>query len=151
MLANSLKRESSFGDVMFKKSVATLVVIGILGASSPASAQMEQLLGGVLGAAIGGQRGGGGAVVGALMGVALGTILQQLTAREQEQRKVALQAAAKKGKASWKSAGKDGKKGTIQRIGAAEDIGGKKCYKYKETITLPDGKQGVSTDTVCNS
>ncbi len=136
---------------MFKKSVATFVVIGILGASSPASAQMEQLIGGMLGAAIGGSRGGGGAVAGAIFGVALGTILQQLTAGEQKKRQAALQSAAKKGKSNWSTAGKDGKRATYQKVGAVEDMGGKKCQKVKETITLADGKQGTSTETICFS
>jgi membrane protease subunit (stomatin/prohibitin family) len=108
---------------------------------------MEQLLGGALGAAVGGSRGGG--VAGAIIGVAIGTILQQLTAAEQNKRQAALQAAAKKGKSNWTTTGKDGKKATYQKVGAAEDMGGKKCSKVKETITLPDGKQGTSTETVC--
>ena len=137
---------------MFKKSVATLVVMGILGVSAPASAQMEQLLGGAVGAAIGGSKGGsGGAVAGAIIGVAIGTILQQLTEGEPKKRQAALQSAAKKGKSNWSTAGKDGKKATYQKVGAVEDMGGKKCHKVKETITLADGKQGTSTETVCFS
>ncbi|MEY4300472.1 MAG: hypothetical protein RIR25_1708, partial [Verrucomicrobiota bacterium] len=126
-----------------KKYVASVVIVGMLCASAPASAQMEQLLGGVLGAAVGGSRGPGGAIAGAIVGVALATILQQLTANEQQQRQVALKAASKKGKASWRSAGKDGKKATYKKVAAAEDIGGKKCFKVLETITLADGKQGT--------
>ena len=60
-----------------------------------------------------------------------------------------VQSAAKKGKANWSTAGKDGKKATYQKVGAVEDMGGKKCQKVKETITLADGKQGTSTETVC--
>lgn len=134
-----------------KKCISSLVIIGIIGISSPSHAQVEQLFGGALGAALGGSRGGGGAVIGAIVGVAMATVLQQLTANEQQQRQVALQAATKKGKSSWRTSGKDGKKATYQKVSAAEDIGGKKCFKVKETITLADGKQGTSTETVCNS
>ena len=134
---------------MLKKSVSIIATVCMLSAPVPAFAQMEQLLGGALGAAVGGSRGAGGAVAGAIIGVAIGTILQQLTAAEQNKRQVALQAAAKKGKSNWSTTGKDGKKATYQKVGAAEDMGGKKCSKVKETITLPDGKQGTSTETVC--
>ena len=136
---------------MAKRIVTSLVIVGMLSAVSPASAQMEQLLGGALGAAVGGSRGGGGAVAGAIIGVALATILQQLTAAEQKKREAALQSAAKKGKSNWSTSGKDGKKATYQKVGAVEDMGGKKCQKVKETITLADGKQGTSTETVCFS
>jgi hypothetical protein len=132
---------------MGKKIVTLIATFCMLSAPVPAVAQMEQLLGGALGAAVGGSRGGG--VAGAIIGVAIGTILQQLTAAEQNKRQAALQAAAKKGKSNWTTTGKDGKKATYQKVGAAEDMGGKKCSKVKETITLPDGKQGTSTETVC--
>lgn len=134
-----------------KKNIYALVIFAVIGVTTPSHAQFEQVLGGALGAALGGSRGGGGAVVGAIVGVAMATILQQLTANEQQQRQAALQAATKKGKSSWKTAGKDGKKATYQKVSEAEDIGGKKCFKVKETITLADGKQGTSTETVCNS
>jgi len=135
---------------MASRIVTTFVIVGMLGATAPASAQMEQLLGGALGAAVGGSRGGGGgAVAGAIIGVALATILQQLTEGEQKKRQAALQSAAKKGKSNWSTAGKDGKKASYQKVGAVEDMGGKKCQKVKETITLADGKQGTSTETVC--
>jgi len=68
-----------------------------------------------------------------------------------KKRQAALQSAAKKGKSNWSTAGKDGKKATYQKVGAVEDMGGKKCQKVKETITLADGKQGTSTETVCFS
>ena len=63
---------------MFKRTVSSVLVVGILALPVPAMAQMEQLLGGALGAAIGGQRGAGGAVAGAIIGVAMATILQPL-------------------------------------------------------------------------
>lgn len=134
---------------MANRIVTGLVIVCMLGATTSANAQMEQLMGGALGAAVGGSRGVGGAVAGAIIGVALATILQQLTAGEQKKREAALQSAAKKGKSNWSTAGKDGKKATYQKVGAVEDMGGKKCQKVKETITLADGKQGTSTETVC--
>jgi hypothetical protein len=136
---------------MFKRTVSSVLVVGMLASPVPAMAQMEQLLGGALGAAIGGQRGAGGAVAGAIIGVAMATILQQLTQAEQQKREAALQAAAKKGKANWTTSGNSGKKATYQKVGAVEDVGGKKCQKVEETITLADGKQGKSTETVCFS
>jgi len=110
---------------------------------------MNQLLGGAFGAAIGGQNGTGGAIAGAIIGVAMATILQQLSDAEKAKREAALQKAAKSGKANWSTSGADGKKATYKKIGEAESIGGKKCEKVQETITLPDGKQGVSTENVC--
>lgn len=136
---------------MGNRIVSGLVIVGMLSAATPASAQMEQLFGGALGAAVGGSHGAGGAVAGAIIGVALATILQQLTEGEKNKRQVALQSAAKKGKSNWSTAGKGGKKATYQKVGAVEDMGGKKCQKVKETITLADGKQGTATETVCFS
>ena len=119
---------------------------------SPMVAQaqnMNQLLGGALGAAIGSQNGTGGAIAGAIIGVAMATILQQLTEAEKTKRQSALKTAAKSGKANWSTAGSNGKKATYKKVGQAESIGGKNCQKVQETITLPDGKQGNSTETVC--
>ena len=134
---------------MSRRTLGVSLAAALIIAPTVANAQMEQLLGGAFGAAIGGQRGGGGAAAGALIGVAFGTILQQLTALEQQKRQAALQDAARNGRAKWSSDGKSAKKATYQRVGSVQNVGGKKCQKVKEAITLPDGKQGVSTENVC--
>lgn len=114
-----------------------------------AHAQFEAL-GGALGAAVGGARGGaGGAVAGAIIGVAMSTILQQLTAQEQQRRQQSLQRAAKGGSSSWSTQGRSGKKATYKKVGGVQNVGGKKCQKVRETITLADGKQGTAEETVC--
>jgi membrane protease subunit (stomatin/prohibitin family) len=109
------------------------------------------MLGGALGAAIGGQHGVGGAFAGAIIGVAMGTILQQLSQQEQSQRQSSLQRAAKSGKSSWSTKGKGAKKATYTKVGSVQNVGGKQCQKVRETITLGDGKQGTSDETVCFS
>lgn len=133
--------------IRYKFVITLFLALSIV--PGPAHAQMEQLLGGAFGAALGGQRGVGGAFAGAIIGVAMGTILQQLTANEQQKRQAALQQAARSGKAKWSSDGKSAKRASYQRVGAVQTVGGKKCQKVKEAITLPDGKQGVSTEDVC--
>lgn len=140
---------------MFQRSlkISTAFALSIsltFGALTASAQDMNQLLGGALGAAIGGQRGNtGNAIAGAIIGVAMATILQQLSAAEKAKRENALQAAAKSGKANWSTSGSNGKKATYKKVGEAESIGGKSCQKVQETITLPDGKQGTSTETVC--
>ena len=129
---------------------AIALSVSLIASPMAANAQnMNQLLGGALGAAIGGQNGAGGAIAGAIIGVAMATILQQLTEAEKTKRQTALQTAAKSGKANWSTTGSNGKKATYKKIGQAESIGGQNCQKVQETITLPDGKQGTSTETVC--
>lgn len=135
-----------------KKRIALAACLAISVAITPvvASAQMPQLFGGAIGAAIGGNHGGaGGALAGAIIGVAMGTILQQLSAGEQQQRQVALQSAARKGHSTWSTKGKSGKRATYQKVGAAQSVNGQHCQKVKETITLEDGKQGTSIENVC--
>ena len=126
-----------------------LVTISLLVPSHVANAQFGQLLGGSIGAVIGGKSGGGGAVAGAIIGVAMATILEQLSQQEQASRSAALNKAARSGKSSWQTRGKDGKKASYKRVGAVQEVGGQKCHKVKETITLADGKRGTSEDTVC--
>ena len=135
--------------VQFKLVSAALAAALVL---SPVavSAQMPQLLGGALGAAVGGAKGNaGGAVAGAIIGVAMATILEQLSAAEQQQRQTSLQSAARKGRSSWTTKGTSGKRASYQKVGAVQSFEGKKCQQVKETITLADGKQGTSTENVC--
>ena len=133
-----------------KKIVAACVAISIISSPIAANAQLGQALGGALGAAIGGNKGGvGGALAGAVIGVAMGTILEQLTAAEKNQRQSALNSAARGGRSSWTTKGKNGKRASYQKVGSAETANGQKCQKVKETITMADGKQGTSVETVC--
>jgi hypothetical protein len=133
-----------------KSAIVALSVLITFSSFAARAQDMNQLLGGALGAAIGGQKGNtGDAIAGAIIGVAMATILQQLSEAEKAKRENALQAAAKSGKANWSTSGSNGKKATYKKVGAAESIGGKNCQKVQETITLPDGKQGTSTETVC--
>jgi len=141
-----------------KKHVIAFVTAAslTLGSISAASAQnFGALLGGGIGAAVGaaagGRHGAAGAVVGGIIGVAMGTILQQLSQAEQNNRQQALQKAARGKSASWSSSGKSGKKAKYVNKGTVASADGKKCSRVQETITLPDGKQGTSEETVCFS
>lgn len=108
-------------------------------------------IGAAMGAAAGGRNAGAGAVVGGIVGIAMGAILEQLSQAEQNNRQQALQKAAKGKSAKWSSTGKNGKKATYVNKGAVASADGKKCSRVQETITLPDGKQGTSEETVCFS
>lgn len=108
-------------------------------------------LGAAVGAAAGGRNAGAGALVGGIIGVAMGTILEQLSQAEQNNRQQALQKAARGKSASWSSSGKNGKKARYVNKGEVASADGKKCSRIQETITLPDGKQGTSEETVCFS
>lgn len=134
----------------YRKSLtAAAVCAGLILTPVAAQAQME-MFGGMLGAAVGGHRGNaGGAFAGAIMGVAIGTILQQLSAQEQSQRQSSMRRAARSGSSSWSSKGKSAKKATYKKVGAVQNVGGKKCQKVRETITLADGKRGTSEENVC--
>jgi membrane protease subunit (stomatin/prohibitin family) len=134
------------------KKIISLALAGSLAIAPIASANAQGLgavLGGGLGAAVGSRHGAGGALVGGIIGVAMGTILQQLSQAEQSNRQQALQKAARGTSASWSSSGKNGKKAQYVNKGTVASADGKKCSKIQETITLPDGKQGTSEETVC--
>lgn len=141
------------------KNVISLALAASLTIGSLTAANAQQGLGAVLGgglgaavgAAAGGRNAGAGAVVGGIIGVAMGAILEQLTQAEQNSRQQALQKAARGKSASWSSSGKNGKKARYVNKGAVASADGKKCSKIQETITLPDGKQGTSVETVCFS
>jgi hypothetical protein len=98
-----------------------------------------------------GRRPGSGRRIGGIIGVAMGTILEQLSQAEQNNRQQALQKAARGKSAAWSSSGKNGKKARYVNKGTVASADGKKCSKIQETITLPDGKQGTSVETVCFS
>jgi hypothetical protein len=138
------------------KKFISLALAGSLAIAPIASASAQGLgavlgggLGAAVGAAAGGRHGAGGALVGGIIGVAMGTILEQLSQAEQNNRQQALQKAARGKSASWSSSGKNGKKARYVNKGAVASADGKKCSKIQETITLPDGKQGTSEETVC--
>lgn len=152
-LSTGFNLENGCSIMKMKSSVALLIAGSILVNPVIASAQSAgQLLGGALGAAVGSNKGAGGAVVGAIIGVAMATILEQLNEQEKAKREASLQKAAQTGSSSWSSTGKDGKKATYKKVGEQTvDAGGQKCQKVKETITLADGKQGVSEENVCFS
>jgi hypothetical protein len=90
-------------------------------------------------------------MVGGIIGVAMGTILEQLSQQERSNRQVALQRAARGKSAAWSSSGKSGKKARYVNKGEVASADGRKCSRVQETITLPDGKQGTSEETVCFS
>ena len=96
-----------------------------------------------------GSRDPGAAMLGTIVGVTMNTILQKLSADERAKRQSALQQAARSGDAEWKSTGKTAKRAHYKRVGAIKESDGKKCQKVEETMTLPDGSQGKSTETVC--
>jgi membrane protease subunit (stomatin/prohibitin family) len=141
---------------MKKTFVTTLTAASILfGSVASGHAQyFGSVLGGGIGAAIGaaagGRNAGAGAVVGGIIGVAMGTILQQLSQAEMQNRQVALQQAARGKSAKW-SSGKKGAKARYVNKGKVASTDGRKCSKVQETITLPDGKQASSVETVCFS
>lgn len=139
-----------------KRLMALVVSAAMVVASTlPGHAQngLGPLFGGVAGGLIGGAHGNrDGAIVGAIIGVAMGTILEQLSAQERAQRQAALQKAARGKSASWSTSGKQGKKASYSNIGSAStNEKGERCQKVQETITLADGKQGKSVETVCFS
>ena len=94
-------------------------------------------------------RGAGGVVAGAIVAIAMSEMLQQLNSAEKEKRKTALNKAARSGNASWSSGGKESKKATYKTAGPIQEASGKKCQQVTETITLSDGRQASSTETVC--
>jgi hypothetical protein len=128
----------------------------VFGSVSTAEAQgLGAALGGAMGASFGAAAGGrnpvAGAMVGGIIGVAMGTILEQLSQQERSNRQVALQRAARGKSAAWSSSGKSGKKARYVNKGEVASADGRKCSRVQETITLPDGKQGTSEETVCFS
>jgi predicted lipid-binding transport protein (Tim44 family) len=142
-----------------KLGVSLLVTIALAFSSIEAGAQqspscdvgsavMGGLIGGLLGLA--GSKGNAGAgVAGAMIGGVAGCILQSLTDAEKAKREAALKAAAKTGQSSWASKGETPKKAVYKKVGMMESVGGKKCQKVQETITLPDGQKGTSVENVC--
>jgi hypothetical protein len=140
------------------KKVASLLVAAsmVFGSVSTVEAQgLGAALGGAMGASFGAAAGGrnpvAGAMVGGIIGVAMGTILEQLSQQERSNRQVALQRAARGKSAAWSSSGKSGKKARYVNKGEVASADGRKCSRVQETITLPDGKQGTSEETVCFS
>ena len=131
------------------KKLTVCVVAGSLGFAPISSQAQVPNLGGIL-AAVGG--GGGGDIAGAIIGIAMSAMLQQLTAQELANRQASLQRAARSGSASWSTRAKHGSnRATYKRVGKVEQVGGQKCQKVKETITLGDGKHATSVENVCFS
>ena len=139
------------------KKVTTMILAAAIAAGPVTSAQAQfgAALGGALGATFGASASNrnpvGGAIVGGIIGVAMGTILEGLSQQERNNRQTALQRAARGQSASWSSSGKTGKKARYVNKGQVASSDGKKCSRVQETITLPDGKQGTSEETVCFS
>jgi len=96
-----------------------------------------------------GGRGVAGAVAGVVVAIAMTEMLNQLSQAERQKRSVALQRAARTGKASWSSGGKVSKKASYRASGPIQEAGGRKCKQVAETITLSSGKKATSTETVC--
>jgi membrane protease subunit (stomatin/prohibitin family) len=139
-----------------KKVVSMFLAAAIAaGPVTSAHAQFGGALGGALGASMGAaassRNPAAGAIVGGIIGVAMGTILEQLSQQERNNRQAALMRAARGQSASWSSTGKSGKKARYVNKGQVASSDGKKCSRIQETITLPDGKQGTSEETVCFS
>ena len=144
-----------------KKTLAVCslaMAVAVAPIASDVNAQIEIGIGGLLGGFGGGPviMGGGSTaeVVGAIVGVAMATILQQLSEQELANRQASLQQAARKGSSSWTSRRAGGKRptrATYRKVGKVNQVGGQKCQQVRETITLPDGKQGTSVENVCFS
>ena len=130
------------------KKVSALMTGVMLLASSPSEAQFNPLS---MLSNMGNGGNPGQAVVGSLVIIAMSQILQQLNENERQSRASALQQAARSGSASWRTAGHAGKRATYRRVGQVAQVGGQKCQKVHETITLSDGKQAASEENVCFS
>jgi uncharacterized protein YdbL (DUF1318 family) len=132
--------------VHVRSVIVAALVISLASSSIPAKAQLNPFSG--LGAALGNGN-GGNALAGAIIGVAMATIIQKLSEQERENRQTALQRAARSGSASWRTAGKDGKKASYKRVGAVSSVGNQKCQMVEEQITLANGERGTSRENVC--
>jgi hypothetical protein len=129
-------------------AVAALLAVSVASATCPADAQLNPF-NGLGGFPALGQGNGGQALAGAIIGVAMGTILAKLNEEERANRQAALQRAARSGSASWRTAGKDGKRASYKRVGAVASVGNQKCQKVEEQITLENGQHAVSQENVC--
>lgn len=140
-----------------KKYVASSLLISLfLGLTNAAGAQgFGSAIGGAIGSAVGAATGGrnpvAGSIVGGAIGGAMGTILDKLSQQERERREAALQQAARGKSAAWSSSGESPKKARYVNKGRVASTDGKKCSRVEETITLVDGTQGTSEETVCFS
>ena len=129
-----------------KTVICCSVAVSVCLAPIVSEAQVPNF-GAVLGAMGGGGNNGAG-LAGAIIGVAMSAIIQQLNEQEMANRKASLQRAARGGSASWtshRSGQKRAVKASYKKVGKVENG----CQKVRETITLPDGKQGTSVETVC--
>ena len=136
-MSTSSKVEIKVKNTIIKMSLAATLTFGIV---SSGNAQFFPNIG---------SRDSGAAMFGAVMAVTMNTIIQKLSEEERSKRQSALQRAARSGDAEWQSSGRSGKRAHYRKVGSAKESDGKKCQKVEEVITLPDGKQGKSTETVC--
>jgi outer membrane protein with glycine zipper len=147
---------SPYGSAMNKHITLALLASLFLSSTDAADAQgFGSAIGGAIGSAVGAATGGrnpvSGSIVGGVIGGAMGAILDQLSQQERERREAALQQAARGKSAAWSSSGESPKKARYVNKGRVASTDGKKCSRVEETITLVDGTQGTSEETVCFS